>query len=333
MRDARKFGWGDLAALVVSGAAALVAPLQVFLLAYMVLGPMHYLTEMAWLRRKRFYFGEGLVGPRTYALLAGALAVLGAADFVLRRGVGYWVIGGLLLLSLSVWVRNLYVLAAIAVAGVAVKELSPGLVFLIAVMVPTVVHVFGFTWIFMVSGALRSKGWARWVNPVLVLAIPLGLVLVSVKYSTPGVFWLRGEAVSFGTFHQYLAAHFGHAMALDGGLLNDPVVAALLRLSAFAYLFHYLNWFAKTELLQWHRISRRSWIAVAGLYAVSVGLYAWSFKAGFLVANFLSLLHVLLEFPLDWQALRFVAWGWRGARREERAKASAGVALVAQSEG
>ncbi|MES2391820.1 MAG: hypothetical protein V4555_09270 [Acidobacteriota bacterium] len=314
-QGARGFGWGDLAALVVSGVAAAVAPLQVFLLAYVLLGPFHYLTEIAWLKKKKFYFGDGLVSPRMYAWLAGGLAVVGAADFVVRHGLSFWVIGALLLLSFSVWVRNLYVLATIAVAGVVAKELSPAVVVLVAVIVPTVVHVFFFTWIFTVSGALRSKGlgWARWVNPVLTLAIPVGLVLATVHYRAPGALWVRGEAASFEPFHQYLAGLWHHTLRMDGGLLADPVVAALLRLSAFAYLFHYLNWFAKVDLLEWHKLPLRSWVVLLTLYAASLGVYGFGFATGILVANFLSLLHVLLEFPLDWRTLRFVAWGWRGA--------------------
>jgi hypothetical protein len=96
-------------------------------------------------------------------------------------------------------------------------------------------------------------------------------------------------------------------------VLADPVVAGLLRLSAFAYLFHYLNWFAKVDLLQWHKLPKGLWAMLAVMYAASLSAYAFSFAAGFLVANFLSLLHVLLEFPLDWQALRFVAGGGRVA--------------------
>jgi hypothetical protein len=86
---------------------------------------------------------------------------------------------------------------------------------------------------------------------------------------------------------------------------------ALLRVFAFVYLFHYLNWFSKVDLLAWHKLPARTWVFITTVYVVSVSLYAWNFAIGFLAANFLSLLHVLLEFPLDWRALRFVTLGWR----------------------
>jgi hypothetical protein len=303
----------DFAALLVSGVAAAFAPVQVFLLAYIVLGPFHYLTEVEWLRSRDFYIQRGVVSPRMYGALAGVLALAGAADYLLLRGLGYWIMGLLMLLSLSVWISNRYVLMAIAVAGVVTKVFSPGLVFLIAVGVPTLVHVFFFTWIFMTNGAIRSRdaGPRRWVNPGLMLAITAALVVAPMHYGALGGRWLRMEAVSFGPLVQVVAARLHHTVTIhagtmDGNIAADPLVAGVLRVFAFAYLFHYLNWFGKKDLLGWHRISGRTWAVIGVLYAASLSLYGWNFKVGFMVANFLSLLHVLMEFPLDWTALRFV---------------------------
>jgi hypothetical protein len=303
----------DFTALLISGVAAALAPVQVFLLAYIVLGPFHYLTEVEWLRKREFYFQRGVISPRLYGFLAAALALLAAADFFLKRGFGYWIIGLLLLLSLSVWISNKYVLMAIAVAGVVTKVFSPGLVFVIAVGVPTLVHVFFFTWIFMVNGAIRTQGagMRRWVNPVLMLAVTTILLVLPMHYGAPGRVWLRMEADSFGPTLQVMARSLHHTMTLDGGIASDPLVAGMLRIFAFAYMFHYLNWFGKKDLLGWHRISGRTWAVIGILYVISVGLYGWNFRVGFMVANFLSLLHVLMEFPLDWTALGFVLFRWR----------------------
>ena len=76
MQAAQRIDWPDLAALLLSGVLAAAAPLQVFLLAYALLGPFHYLTEIAWLRKKQFYFREGLISSRSYLLLAVGMAVL-----------------------------------------------------------------------------------------------------------------------------------------------------------------------------------------------------------------------------------------------------------------
>jgi hypothetical protein len=299
----------DFVSLLISGVAATVAPLQVFLLAYIVLGPLHYLTEIAWLRRKGFYFDHGLFSPRIYGVLVVLLTVAGAADHVTHRGLSFWLIGLFLLLSLSVWIRNRYVLLALVGAIVAAKVLSPGPAFyLVVAFVPTLVHVFFFTWIFMLNGAMRSpeRGPLRWLNPALMLLIPLALLRVPVHYPALGMSWIRMEELSFAGVHTGLAGSMHHTIDLGANLLADPWVAALFRIFAFAYLFHYLNWFGKTDLLGWHRIPARSWAVIGVLYAASLGLYLYDFTLGFLILNFFSLLHVLMEFPLDWRALRFV---------------------------
>jgi hypothetical protein len=327
MRGARRIDWPDTAALLLSGVLAVAAPLQVFLLAYALLGPFHYLTEMAWLRRKQFYFSKGLISARSYMLLGVGLAVLAPLDYVLKRNFSFWIVGLLLLLSLTVWVRNGYVLAALAVAGVAAKYALRPWIFIVAILVPTLIHVYFFTWTFMLSGALRDKrmGLVKWVNPVLLVLIPVALMGLRLHYPATGGFWLRDEAASFGTLHAYLANDFHHTLTMNSGLLLDPVVAGVIRVFAFVYLFHYLNWFAKTELLQWHKLSRRTWGAIGVLYAASIAIYLWNFRAGFIAATFLSLLHVLLEFPLNWHTLRFLSMRLWGVRAEAE---SGGVVQV-----
>jgi hypothetical protein len=314
----------DFVALLISGVAAALAPLPVFLLAFVVLGPMHYLTEIVWLQKKSFYFSDGLISPKWYGLIAGALAIAVAIDHVLQHGVGIWVVGVLFVLSFSVWVRSRWLLLAIAVAALMVKLLSPGVAFFLGAVIPSLVHVFVFTWFFMVSGALRTKrpGFTQWVNPALLLVIPLLLLWAPMHYGAQGAVWLKMEHISFEPLHQYLAKHLHHGWVFNGHLLADPVIAALIRVFAFTYLFHYLNWFGKAELLEWHIVPSRTWAIIAGLYLISMGLYVWNFYIGFLVLNFLSLLHVLLEFPLNWQAIRFVVFRRQGHTRPAGVAAS-----------
>jgi len=310
----------DFLALLLSGAAAALAPLPVFLLAFVVLGPMHYLTEIVWLQKKSFYFSEGLIAPKWYGVVAAVLAIAVALDRLLQRGIGVWVVWVLVLLALSAWIRNRWALAALAIAALAVKLLRPGVALFFGAIVPSLVHVFVFTWFFMVSGALRAKNMrlAKWVNPLLLLAIPVLLLFVPMHYGTQGAIWLRMERISFEPLHSYAARHLGRQLVMSGDLLADPVIAALIRVFAFTYLFHYLNWFGKAELLEWHRIPARSWAVIGTLYAAAMGLYLWNFEVGFLVVNFLSLLHVLLEFPLDFQAIRFVTGKWIGRAQPVR---------------
>jgi hypothetical protein len=320
MQGMRKSDWGDFGALLLSAVAAAVAPLQVFLFAYIFLGPIHYLTEMAWLRKKEFYFREGLVSARVYMILAIGTAGMVLLQLLTKRDLSFWMIAPLLLVSLSVWLRNNYALLAVALVGLAMAMLVRTWVYFIAVITPTLVHVFFFTWVFMISGALRKSvaGWMKWVNPALVVVLPLGLLGLNRHYAQPGNFWLQSESVSFAGMHKHLLGDLHRTMTVNATLLDNRWVAALLRVFAFAYLFHYLNWFAKTELLQWHKISARTWAVVGVMYCSAIGVYMWNIKVGFVVVNFLGMMHVLLEFPLNWHTLRFVTGRMRGVHGETK---------------
>ena len=152
--------------------------------------------------------------------------------------------------------------------------------------------------LFMVSGLVREKSRSvlAWGNPFLFWAAG-DAVNGAVELSDAGQLLdqCRGGVLAL---HGYLVRLVGHNLHPDASILADPAVAGVLRFLAFIYLFHYLNWFAKTELLQWHRVSRRSWAWIALLYSVSVGCYLWNFVVGFYIVNFKSMLHVFLEFPL-----------------------------------
>lgn len=73
----------------------------------------------------------------------------------------------------------------------------------------------------------------------------------------------------------------------------------LMRFIAFAYLYHYLNWFSKTEVIKWHEVSKTRLAVIVGLWLFSIGIYAYDYAMGLQWLFFLSFTHVLLEFPLN----------------------------------
>ena len=73
----------------------------------------------------------------------------------------------------------------------------------------------------------------------------------------------------------------------------------LMRFIAFAYLYHYLNWFSKTEVIRWHKVPKVRFIGVVTLWVISCGLYVYDYAIGLSFLFFLSFTHVLLEFPLN----------------------------------
>jgi hypothetical protein len=309
-------------ALVVSAVAASLAPLQVFIFVYAFVGPLHYLTEIAWLKKKDFYFGGGVVSERVYVAIAAVLCVAVSVDFYIHRGLTGYAIGVLMVLSLGALVKKPYVLISALVAGYVAKFFVHGLVIFVGAILPTIVHVYVFTMLFMVSGLVRERKRSAlaWANPFLLLGLPVVLLAARWNYPAPSGYWIRAES-GFSALHGYLVGLLGHNLHPDASILADPAAAGVLRFLAFIYLFHYLNWFAKTELLQWHRVSRGSWGWIALLYSVSIGCYLWNFVVGFYIVNFLSMLHVFLEFPLNWHTGRFLATSvarlWSKPEREQ----------------
>jgi hypothetical protein len=89
------------------------------------------------------------------------------------------------------------------------------------------------------------------------------------------------------------------AAGINAYLYRHPLALSLMAFIAFAYLYHYLNWFSKTSVIRWNDISRTRLVAVIALWLVSVGLYAYDTAVGFQWLFFLSFSHVLLEFPLN----------------------------------
>ena len=302
---------GDLISLVVSAVAAVIAPLQVFLLAFAILGPIHYLTEIAWLRKNKFYLDQSNLSVPAYVTMAGIAVVVSQSSSVFRHDLWFWTVGAMLMMSLTVLVKSMRVLALIAGFLFAIPLVFRSWVFVVAAIVPTLVHVFVFTFVFMISGVRRSthRSWAAWLNPILMLLIPLLLMLLRIHYAPPAGIWLKIEDITFSTIHATFSRHMHHPMRADSQILDDTFFAGMARVFAFAYLFHYLNWFSKTELLKWHKLSTRSWLTLTGLYVVCILLYTINLRIGLVVAGLLSLLHVFLEFPLDWTAVRFVVGG------------------------
>ena len=73
----------------------------------------------------------------------------------------------------------------------------------------------------------------------------------------------------------------------------------VMRFIAFSYTYHYLNWFSKTSVIQWHRVSKMSLIATIVIWLGSVAIYLYDYSIGLKALFFLSFLHVFLEFPLN----------------------------------
>jgi hypothetical protein len=94
----------------------------------------------------------------------------------------------------------------------------------------------------------------------------------------------------------------------------------LTGLLAFVYTYHYLNWFIKADVIRWTDIPPGRLALMAGISVVSTGLYFYDYALGFSVLLALSLVHVVLEFPLNALAMRQLGEAVRQGLQRKHAK-------------
>ncbi|MBV8368555.1 MAG: hypothetical protein JO036_06415 [Candidatus Eremiobacteraeota bacterium] len=334
----------NIGLMAASCGIAYVVPFELFLFSYAVLGPLHYLTEISWLHDRGYFVrtrrdaGAGRAARVWLGLVTLTIAVmmygLLAEKLFAAKVSPAWEIG----LVYMVFVTAALFVAGknrVAAAAVVVLTILSLLLFngtraygLIALLLVTIVHVFVFTAAFILFGALKSRS----RSGVLSLAV-FALCSVSFFVFAPDTFaWAGGDFVrsNYGSFQQLNAElikifNFGPGTSLYE-IYDSPAGLTVMRLIAFAYTYHYLNWFSKTSIIKWHEVPKSRSIAIVGLWIVSLAIYAWNYQLGFVVLYFLSVLHVMLEFPLNHQSFagigRELSAMLRPARRESAAARS-----------
>jgi hypothetical protein len=199
------------------------------------------------------------------------------------------------------------------------------LTMLLTSFVPTLIHVYVFTGFFMLFGALRSRSVSGlWSVAVLVVCPLLLFFLFRESAFVPVTSYGKaayGDALNgdgfFGLNKQILETFFNQKISIPetvtteaqfrevyrqqwGQLVFHSSTGILItRFIAFAYTYHYLNWFSKTEIIRWHKVPKVRFAAVIALWIFSVAIYAYNYKTGLQWLFFLSFTHVLLEFPLN----------------------------------
>jgi hypothetical protein len=278
--------------LTALGLAYLV-PFELLLLAYVVLGPAHYATEISWLHDRKYFL------PQRGVAIALALIAIVAALIENASWFGFVMWSAFLLCALIAATTTpmqavLFVIAAMGVtAALAMHGASLAVV---GVLLPTLIHVSLFTLVFMTLGAWRSGARVQWVL-VAVYVAAIGLILMVPP----------SAATLIPSFAKAGEAYFANVAPALGRLLGIPDLRLDTRLTsllAFVYTYHYLNWFIKAEIIHWNKMTRQRLALVVAASAASTALYFYDYALGFTVLLAFSLAHIVLEFPLNSLALR-----------------------------
>jgi len=413
-----KINYANIGLMLITAVLAYFYPFETFLLAYAYLGPLHYLTEISWLHDRNYY----AKGKYDFVVLLLVGILLSYAAFAKDFGVSvevydYFVkmnlfdkllVFALFSAVLFALVKNLIVkIVAILFLYVFVSGwLSPDnatsnaestTVFALTSLVPTLIHVYLFTGLFMLFGSLKTRSVSGMWQMVGFVTVPLLLVFAlpvdpkapisefgkNAHYAKGDGFYAtnisimdhfnlindpvytNADFVSFvkkkdfkdanaqynfitkenlnglvdslskipnkaylinkqplnpnfqvdnilllfskeGMLDEYqmkpIPAKLFTGFSLEkyaSIVYNSTIGIMLMRFIAFAYLYHYLNWFSKTEIIRWHQVPKLRFAAVILLWVVASVFYAYDYSMGLSFLFFLSFSHVLLEFPLN----------------------------------
>ena len=314
--------------ILVSLYVAFHVPFGLFIFSYVFLGPLHYLTEINWLKEKKYFIEKA-----NWSYLFIFFAFLLAIPFIMKLSVfdelmknesikKYYSI-------LDKFSDEIYLLALICTVGLLYFKKKIQLVFFIlisgtialfslnhfttaalsiAIFIPTLIHVYVFTLLFMIYGSLKNKTTPGIISIVLMFMVPF-IILVS-KINPTEYYGLSDYTQTsyidstFGALNLEIAKWFVPIKGSDFNFLSVLGIKIQIFV-AFAYTYHYLNWFSKTSIIRWDKAMTKSKIiTILTIWVISISIYLYSFKIGYIILIFLSLIHVLLEFPLNITTIR-----------------------------
>jgi len=214
------------------------------------------------------------------------IALLSALIFVTVKNTFYKIGGIVLLVFASQVAHNYYAL--------------------LTLFVPTLVHVYVFTALFIVYGAIKSKSRFGLISVAVMILIPFVLYNVFPDETFyQATEYTKKAYIPFGVLNAFWLKFVDkmpdpHNMEEWNKLVFSSTKGILLmRFIAFAYTYHYLNWFSKTKIIQWHNVPKMRFLLVIIIWVASIFLYMYDYMVGIQWLLFLSFLHVLLEFPLN----------------------------------
>jgi len=320
----------NIGLMLLSCVLAFVLPFELFLFSYAILGPLHYLTEISWLHQRNYFS----TGKKDYTILVILcfFITIGVLfhDLVVMRGyfdtmflpdtVQYvlelystWFpvlifsafVGSLGLILLQKTSQKLLLFALGLVVGYMLRE-SKFNIIVMGTFVPTLVHVYVFTGLFMLYGALKSGSAAGYLSVIVLVCCALSFYFI--QYVPEGFAvseYVRRSIMStgFGAVNRTAIGFFKSGTITIDDIFGSRRGLMVQRFVAFAYTYHYLNWFSKTEIIKWHLVPKKWLIGSALIWAASVALYIYDFRTGLVALFFLSLLHVFLEFPLNFRSI------------------------------
>ena len=333
--NSRSVDYLNIGLIFISLLVAFKLPFELFLFSYAVLGPLHYLTEINWLQGKNYFIKErkwvwALV---MFAVLMTIPVILKVPnqkvfpsnslfDYMSRRGADIFYaslfitfVYSISLVYLSKWQHIVLLFIANIVAVLLILKFRLFSLAIITMFLPTIVHVYLFTLLFMIFGAIKTKSMPGFISCLCVIACPF---IIGFSHINANDYMITEQVKTtfFKSDFQNLVANIAGIFGSIGDdnefhLISEIGIKIQIFI-AFCYTYHYLNWFSKTTVIGWSKnITKPKFLLLATLWFLSIGLYYYDYRVGFCALFTLSLIHVFFEFPLNIISIHGILSGLR----------------------
>jgi hypothetical protein len=327
--DTRRTDYINIALMLVAAVLAFNLPFELFLFSYAILGPLHYLTEIGWLHQRNYF----ATGKRDYfiLILLGLLItfqlflsqpvenqilqfvfpdnpelIKTLAKFFMDWGPSFTFLAFVISVAITFLdklTHKVIVLVVSIALAVLLKEVKSYII-IFGILFPTLIHVWFFTGIFILTGALKSKRFSGHLSLIVFILCTISFFIFRSGHSNYEISEYVQNTFRQSQFQNVNTAVFNLLFSTKKVFfLDSPRGLMIQRFIAFAYTYHYLNWFSKTNVIRWHEVPKKWLYICLGLWLCSIALYIYDYKTGFLALFFLSIMHVFLEFPLNCKSI------------------------------
>jgi hypothetical protein len=328
---AAKTDIANIILILISFVLALLLPFDLFLISYAILGPLHYTTEISWLQKRDFFANNKTDGKavmaicfvvaalvtlvtlhslfKDSALFLGLLKLLGY-DYETFLKQSFLINSSLIFLAFAfsfilTFVRDWWKkinCCVVAIAVVAIFHNVAIYLIIFGFLLATLIHVWLFTGIFMIQGALKNKNLVGYVSFAVFLLCSAAFLFITKSDNNLSAKAMEIISSSRPSITEFMMGIFKIPFDANDIFRSENFVKMSAFVS-FAYTYHYLNWFSKVEVIKWHQVSKKSLIFSFVVWLAALALYGHDYTIGGLALLFLSLLHVLLELPLNFRSI------------------------------
>jgi hypothetical protein len=168
-----------------------------------------------------------------------------------------------------------------------------------SMFLPTLIHVFIFTGIFILVGTLKDKSRSGKISLIFFIICAVVLLFIPINYNFSVITdQIQNNYHSFEKLNQKIITILSQ-LTTSNDVYFSNIGIQVMRFIAFAYTYHYFNWFSKTSIIQWHDTSKFKLIIIVLIWITSIVLYFYDYNTGLKWLYILSMAHVILEFPLN----------------------------------